>query len=318
MRGASDRVVGNGERVREKGFEFMRRVDKGHGKRENKIFRYVTDILLIIVANSIYALGVNMFVSPNNIAPGGVTGVSVIISSITPIPVGVLIAGINIPLIILGFIFLNRKIMIKTLISVAVLSVMTDVVMVNIPVYRVEEGNGILAAIFGGLLMGFGLGLNYMRESTTGGTDIINKIVTRFRPTVRLGKLVLITDSFVVAFGFIVYKDFDVIMYAIISIFVQSKIIDIMVYGGQECKFMMIFSEHSDKISEQLLSKNFGVTLLKGEGAYSRSEREVIALAVHKSDYVRVRRMIKETDPKAFVIITGASEVLGEGFQKLE
>lgn len=296
----------------------MRRVGGEQGKKENKIFRYAADILLIIVANSIYALGVNMFVSPNNIAPGGVTGVSVIISSITPIPVGVLIAGINIPLIILGFIFLNRKIMIKTLISVVVLSVMTDAVMVNIPVYHADEGSGILAAIFGGLLMGFGLGLNYMRESTTGGTDIINKIVIRFRPTVRLGKLVLITDSFVVAFGFIVYRDLDVIMYAIISIFVQSKIIDIMVYGGQECKFMLIFSEYSDKISAQLLSKNFGVTLLKGEGAYSRSEREVIALAVHKSDYIRVRRIIKETDPRAFVVITGASEVLGEGFQKLE
>ncbi len=296
----------------------MNLTGESKGKKENKILRYVTDILLIIVANSIYALGVNMFVSPNNIAPGGVTGVSVIISSITPVPVGVLIAGINIPLIILGFIFLNRKIMIKTLISVVVLSVMTDVVMVNIPVYDAKEGNGILAAIFGGLLMGFGLGLNYMRESTTGGTDIINKIVTKFRPTIRLGKLVLITDSFVVAFGLIVYRDLDVIMYAIISIFVQSKIIDVMVYGGQECKFMMIFSEHSSSISEQLLSKNFGVTLLKGEGAYSRSEREVIALAVHKSDYVRVRRVIKETDPRAFVVITGASEVLGEGFQKLE
>lgn len=296
----------------------MSRTAENSDKKGKKALRYVTDILLIIAANSIYALGVNMFVSPNNIAPGGVTGVSVIISSITPIPVGVLIAGINVPLIILGFIFLNRKIMIKTLISVVVLSVMTDVVMAEIPVYHAEEGNGILAALFGGLLMGFGLGLNYMRESTTGGTDIINKIVTKFRPTVRLGTLVLITDSFVVALGLIVYKDLDVIMYAIISIFVQSKIIDIMVYGGQECKFMMIFSERWESISEQLLSKNFGVTLLKGEGAYSRSQREVMALAVHKSDYIRVRRIIKETDPKAFVVITGASEVLGEGFQKLE
>lgn len=287
-------------------------------KKGKKLLRYVTDLLLIVVANSVYALGVNVFVSPNNIAPGGVTGVSVIISSITPIPVGVLIAGINVPLIILGFIFLNKKIMIKTLISVIVLSVMTDVVMVNVPVYRATEGNGILAAIFGGLLMGFGLGLNYMRESTTGGTDIINKIITRFRPTVRLGTLVLITDSFVVAFGYIVYRDLDVIMYAVISIFVQSKIIDVMVYGGQECKFMLIFSERFEEISERLLKNNFGVTLLKGEGAYSRAEREIIAVAVHKSDYVRVRRAIKEMDPKAFVVITGASEVLGEGFQKLE
>lgn len=296
----------------------MRLIKTDPEKKGHKILGYLTDFLMIVVANSIYALGVNVFVSPNNIAPGGVTGISVIISSITPIPVGVLIAGINVPLVILGFIFLNKKIMIKTLISVIVLSLMTDVVMVNVPTYLAQEGNGILASLFGGLLMGVGLGLNYMRESTTGGTDIINKIITRFNPTVRLGTLVLITDSLVVTLGLIVYRDLDVVMYAVISIFVQSKIIDIMVYGGHECKFMMVFSEYSEEIAEQLLKKNMGVTLLRGEGAYSKTERKVIAAAVHKSDYIRVRRAIKETDPRAFVVITGASEVLGEGFQKLE
>lgn len=288
--------------------------------KHSKGTRYFIDIVSIIAGNFLYALGVNVFVSPNNIAPGGVTGIAVVISSITPIPVGVLIAGINIPLVILGFLLLNKMTMVKTLASVAILSLMTDVVLANVPIYSADTGSdsGILAAIFGGLLMGIGLGLNYMRESTAGGTDIIHKIINRFNPMLKLGKLTMITNAFVVAFGYIVYRDFDVVMYALISIFVQSKIIDIMVYGGQECKLLLIFSEHAEEISTRLVRSHFGVTLLKGEGAYTKIERNVVTVAVHKSDYIRVRRVIKETDPKAFVVITGASEVLGNGFQKLE
>jgi uncharacterized membrane-anchored protein YitT (DUF2179 family) len=288
------------------------------GITARKVGHYAVDLLLIIAASSVYALGVNIFTSPNNIAPGGVTGISIIIGSVTGLPVGMLIAAINVPLIIAGFILLNKKTMVKTLISVVVLTVMTDFVMADIPVYLADSGNGILAAIFGGLLMGAGLGLSYVRESTTGGTDIVNKIINRFHPTMKLGQLQLIIDGVVVALGYVVNRNLDVVLYALISIFVQSRIVDVIVYGGQECKFLMIFSENSKDISDRLVHDNFGVTLLRGEGAYTGRERTVIAAAVHKSDYVRVRRIIKQTDPNAFVVITGASEVLGKGFQKLE
>ncbi len=292
--------------------------NKGAKRFRKELGHWVLDVLVIIAASTIYSVGVNMFTSPNNIAPGGVTGIAIIVSSLVPVSVGTIYAGINLPLVILGFFLLNKRTMIKTLISVVIITIMTDFVLKDLPVYLAEQGNGILAAIFGGLLMGLGIGLTYMRESTTGGTDIINKIINRFRPTLKLGQIQLITDGIIVAIGFCVYRDLNIVMYTLISLFVTSKVVDMLVYGGQECKFLMVFSEHYDEISERLVRENFGVSLIKAEGAYSGRERPIVAAAVHKADYIRVRRIIRQTDPHAFVIITGASEVLGEGFQKLE
>ena len=282
------------------------------------MLKWAADLLLIVAGAAVYAIALNVFTSPNNIAPGGVTGISIILNSLTDIPVGLLIAVINVPLIIAGFFILNKKTMIKTLFSVVVISVMTDAVFADITPYLAKEGSGILAAVFGGLLMGVGQGLNYMRESTTGGTDIVIKMILRFRPQMRLGQLSMAVNAVVVAAGYIVYRDPDVVMYALIAIFVEARVVDMMVYGGNECKFLMIFSDRYGEIAEKLLEEDIGVTLLNGEGAYTGRERRVLAIAVRKGDYVRVRRTIKNTDPEAFVVITGASEVFGKGFQKLE
>lgn len=282
------------------------------------VLKWMIDLLIIAAAAALYALGLNMFINPNHIAPGGVTGIAIIVASFAPIHVGALFAMINIPLVFAGFFLLNKRIMVRTLISVVLITFMTDYLFVDIPPYLATDGNGILAAIFGGLLMGVGVGMNYARESTTGGTDIVSKIINRFNPQMKLGQIQLAADGIVVLVSLIVYRDLNVVMYALISIFVQARVVDMLVYGGQECKFMMIFSERYHEISEKLLLGNYGVTLLKGEGAYSGRESNVIAIAVHKGDYFKVRRTIKETDPRAFVVITSASEVLGEGFQKLE
>lgn len=291
---------------------------KKKSDRLQSVERWVLDTLIIIIGAGIYALGVHCFTAPNNIAPGGVTGIATIISYVTGAKLGTLISVINIPLLIAGFILLNRKTMIKTLIGVAALSLMTDYVLKDIPVYIADNGGGILASIFGGLLMGAGLGIVYAREGTTGGTDIINKIINRFKPEIKLGQISFLINAGVALSGYFVYKNLDVVLYAIISVFVQSKVIDVLVYGGLEGKFLMIFSEKPQEIAERLLKQKRGVTLLKGEGAYSGEERQVVCIAVHKNEYVKVKRIVKETDPDAFVIITGASEVLGKGFQKLD
>lgn len=161
----------------------------------------------------------------------------------TDLNVGTLIAAINVPLLIAGFVLLNKRTMIKTLISVAALSVMTDYLFKDVPVYIADNGGGILASIFGGLLMGAGIGIVYVREGTTGGTDIVNKIINRFRPEIKLGQISFLVNAAVAVSGYIVYKNLDVVMYAIIAVFVQAKVIDVLVYGGLEGKFLMIFSE---------------------------------------------------------------------------
>lgn len=286
--------------------------------RLRSVWRWIVDIVVIIIGSGIYALGVHSFTSPNDIAPGGVTGIATIVSSVTDWKVGTLIGLMNIPLLIAGFILLNKRVMIRTLISVVVLSFMTDYAFNAVPVYVAESGSGILAAIFGGLLMGAGLGIVYVREGTTGGTDIVIKIINRFRPEMKLGTISFLINAAVAALGYFVYKNLDVVLYAVISIFVESKVMDTLVYGGLEGKFLMIFSQQPQEIAQKLLLMKRGVTLLKGEGAYSGEERQVICIAVHKNEYVKVKRIVKETDPEAFVIITGANEVLGKGFQKLD
>ncbi len=291
--------------------------ERKSGKIANAALKWTIDIVIIIFGGAVYSLGVHCFTAPNDIAPGGVTGIATIISKLTGLPIGILILVINLPLIIIGFILLHKNVMIKTLIGVATLTVMTDYVFANVPQYVAEQGNGILASIFGGLIMGLGLGIVYMREGTTGGTDIVVKIITKYNSNFKIGSVTLILDAAVVVMGYIVYQDLNVILFTIIAIAIQSYFLDFLVYGKQESRFLMIFSNKYEEISEALLLKNRGVTFLEGEGAYSGSKRRIIVTAIHKSDYVKVKRIIREVDPCAFVIVTRASEVLGEGFQEL-
>ena len=283
----------------------------------NTILRWSFDILIILVGAAVYSLGVHCFISPNNIAPGGATGVAIIISGLSGIQVGTLILLLNVPLIIAGFFLLNKATMVKTLISVAAITVATDLAEAFVPIYSAENGNGIMAAIFGGALMGAGMGLMYQREGTSGGTDILTKIINRFMPEMTLGGIQAALDGVVVLLGLAVYGDINVVLFAVVAIFVQSKFIDVLVYGSQESRFLLIFSRSPHEIAKKLIEQPHGVTLLKGEGAYSGEERQVIATAVHRSAYSKVKRIVREIDPKAFVVTTTAGEVFGEGFAKL-
>lgn len=292
-------------------------IENSKSSRKKAALRWVFDILVILVGAAVYSLGVHCFISPNNIAPGGATGVAIIISELTGWQVGTLILLLNVPLIIAGFFFLNKVIMVKTLISVAAITVATDLAEAFVPIYSAENGNGIMAAIFGGALMGAGMGLTYQREGTSGGTDILTKIISRFLPEMKLGGIQAALDGVVVLLGLAVYKDINVVLFAVVAIFVQSKFIDVLVYGSQESRFLLIFSRSPHEIAQKLIEQPHGVTLLKGEGAYSGEERQVIATAVHRSAYSKVKRIVREIDPKAFVVTTTAGEVFGEGFAKL-
>ena len=286
-------------------------------EKRRTVLIWFVDTVMIIIAAAVYSLGVHCFISPNDIAPGGVTGIAIIVSGLTPLKVGTLIFAFNIPLMILGFIFLGKATMIKTLISVSMITVFTDTLSEFMPTYDAQGGNGIMAAIFGGALMGIGLGLNYLHESTSGGSDIVIKMIQKRAPDLKIGAITAVLDVFVVGLGMLVYRDINVVLFAVVTIFVQSKFIDFLVYGTQESRFLMIFSERSQEIAQRLLAQERGVTLFKARGAYSGSEREVIATAVHRTAYSKVKRIIREVDPNAFVITTSAGEVLGEGFGNL-
>ncbi len=281
-----------------------------------KLKRFFADIFFIILGAFSYSLAINMFTSPNDIAPGGIGGLSTVINYLSggTIGIGLLFAVINIPLVIAGFIKLGRMLMVRTILAVALVSVGTDILKPYFPVY---EGDRILAAVFGGLLIGAGLGLVYLRDGTTGGTDIINKLILKAKPHLSLGGITLITDAVVVLISMFVYGNIESGLYAIIAIFVSSKIIDIILYGTLEGKLVLIFSSKPDEIGAAIVNDlSRGATMLKGSGVYSGEDKKVICCAVHKNEYVKLKRKIKAIDPSAFIITALASEVLGEGFNE--
>ena len=281
----------------------------------NKVLRWIVDIVLIIFGAGLYAVGLHCFATPNNIASGGVGGISIIINELTDINVGIMYGAINVPLIIIGLIFLGKKMMIKTVISVAVITGVTDYLLpyLNVPMY--SDGDKILAALFGGIFFGVGMGLVYLREGTTGGTDIINKLINRKFPHFSMGVIMLATDAVVIVASMIVFRSIEAGLYAIISIFVASKVMDMILYGSFEGKMLLIFSDKYEEISDYIMtSLDRGVTYLDGTGAYSKAEKHIICCAVHKNEYSKVKRKVKEIDTHAFIIITNAGEVLGQGF----
>ena len=290
------------------------KVKKTPAEIRKEIWRWVVDIFLIIVGGIIYSAGLHCFSAPNEIAPGGVAGISTLINAATGgMNIGILYGIINIPLIIIGFIFLGKKMMIKTLLSVAVVTFATDYGLAGVPIY--ENGDKMLAAICAGVLFGVGLGVVYVREGTTGGTDIINKIINKKFPHISVGAAMRGTDAVIIGASMLVFKSFEAGLYALIAIFISSKVLDMILYGSFEGKMMLIFSDKYGEISEYIMTNlDRGITWLNGTGAYSKQSKQVICCAVHKSEYAKVKRKVKEIDSKAFIIITNAGEVLGEGF----
>lgn len=283
-------------------------------ERKKAALRWIVDIILIIFGSTVYSMGLHCFSAPNDIAAGGVAGISTLINAVADINIGILYGIINIPLIIVGFIFLGKKMMIKTFLSVIVTTVMTDYGLAALPAYK--DGDRLLASIFAGILFGIGLGVVYLREGTSGGTDIINKLINKKYPHFSLGAIMLGTDAVIICASMLVYGTVEAGLYAIIAIFICSKVMDMILYGSFEGKMLLIFSDRYHEISEYVMKTlDRGVTWLNATGAYSEKSKQVICCAVHKNEYSKIKRKVKEIDPHAFIIITNAGEVLGEGFQ---
>jgi uncharacterized membrane-anchored protein YitT (DUF2179 family) len=281
-----------------------------------RVQRWIKDILLIAAAALIFSLGLHCFTVPNEIAPGGVIGIATIINSFLPVSVGTVYALFNVPLIIVGIRYLGKKRMIKTLVSVGVITAATDFILVwaNVPTYT---GDKILAAIFGGILFGAGLGLIYVREGTSGGIDIVNRIINEKCPHLKMGAIMLVTDAVIITAAMFVFRSAEAGLYAMIAIFVSGRVADLILYGRLEGKLMFVFSEKYDEITQRILSEEGrGVTFLKGTGAYSGEDRNVICCAVYSNQYARIKRKIGEIDSTAFIVIANIKEAFGNGFNE--
>lgn len=283
------------------------------------IRKWIIDIFVVIAASLIYSVGIHSFTVPNDIVPGGIVGLAIVINNFLPVSVGIIFAVINVPLIIVGFKFLGKKRMVKTLISVAVITAATDWLFAGfagIPPVPVYTGDALLASIFGGVLFGAGTGLVFAREGTTGGIDIINGVINKLRPHLRMGGIIIATNAVIISLAMLTFRSIESGLYAVIAIFVSGKVTDLILYGGLEGKLLLIFSDEYSEIARKIIAKEGrGVTFLKGTGAFTGKEKNVICCAVHNNQYAKVKRIAREIDPTCFMIISNAREVFGEGFK---
>lgn len=283
--------------------------------KQNKLCTIILDYLFIILGTISYSLGIYLFTAPNNIAPGGVTGISTIINYITGLPIGIVSISINIPLIVLAWKFLGKSFTLRTMTSTILFSIFIDVIYKNIPVYK---GDLILAAIFGGLLLGLGLAMVLMRDGSTGGTDITNRILQKKKPHMKISNLIFITDSIIISVSGLVYKNIESVLYALIVIFVISRVLDTLLYGLHSGKMVMIVSSDTENVAKYVIKKlNRGGTIISAKGVYTNEKKDILLCAIRKNEFYKLKRMVNEVDPNAFLIVTDAGEVIGQGFKRI-
>ena len=277
--------------------------------------KIVFDVLYDIAGSAVFSLGIHTFIAPNNIAPGGVSGLSILINYLFGFPIGLTSFILNIPLLILSFIFLGRKSTVNTLKTITILTVILDILFVNVPVYK---GDRILSSLFGGVCIGIGLAVIFMRGSTTGGTDIASRLIQLKFPYMQIGRVIFIIDFAVLVLSAVVYKDIEAALYGMVIIFTSTTMLDSVLYGVDKGKMAIIISCEWQSICEKITqTMQRGATILKASGAFSNEEKNVILCAVRKNQFFKLKKIVYESDPKAFIIVSDAGEILGEGFKPL-
>ncbi|MBQ3514475.1 MAG: YitT family protein [Lachnospiraceae bacterium] len=270
--------------------------------------------MFFLLASLSYAIGISLFLDPNQLAPGGIVGICVILHQFTHISTGTLYFVLNVPILILGFIKFGSKVMMDTLFMVVLNSIFTNYFTAYGPVTK----EYLLAAIAGSVLVGVGIGIVFRQGATTGGIDIIVKLLRSKFPHMSTGKIFMILDILVVTISGIVFGNFNLAMYAFIAVVFSSKVVDYILYGDDEAKLIYIISNSQKEITERLLKEaNVGVTFIQGSGGYSKTNYEIIMCVVRKRLSPKVEEIVKEEDEKAFMIVCRASEIFGEGYKKI-
>lgn len=287
------------------------------GKKSKRTELFV-DLLYFAVGSLLYGLSVNMFTAPNHIAPGGLTGLSTVFNYLFGTPIGTVIFIMNIPLFIWAIVSIGYKLVVKTFAATLMTSVAIDVLSL---VLRPYTGNLVLAAVFGGVIEGFALALIFMRGGTTGGTDMIARLIGRYFRHVSMAKLMMCIDVIVVLIAAFAYKSMESAMYALIVIFVATRLIDAVLYGTDigTGKILYVMSDHNEEIAQQILTDiDRGVTFLKSRGAYSGRDGEVLLCAVRRYEVCKVNDIVHTVDPNAFIIVGDAGSISGEGFREMK
>lgn len=279
---------------------------------QNSVKNSVMEYVFVIVGAAVIALGFNVFLFPNQVASGGVSGISTILHGMFGWNAGIVQYAFNIPLFIAGVLVLGKKFGIKSFIGT-----------ITLPFFVILTEswdpwtlNPLLGALFGGIVVGLGIGLVFKGNASTGGTDLLAQIITKYTG-LTLGTSVLVIDGLIAVSAAIVF-DLEKGLFALIGLFVTTKTIDIVQLGFSQSKMVYIITQKETDVRDAIYKEiNRGITRLPAFGGYTGEERPVLMVVVYQTEFTRLKQVLKTVDPQAFVIVSDAYEVLGEGFKKV-
>ena len=273
---------------------------------------YLIVYLKIIVGAVIYAASFRFFIYPNDVVLGGVVGIATILNYLTGLPVGVMTIVFNIPLFVFSWKHLGLKFLISSLVAMLISSTLMDLME---GISFVATTDPLLAATFGGAIKGLGLGLIYSTTATVGGTDIIAKFLRRKYQHINFSTFILAMDVAIFLLFALLFGKLDSAMYSAICMFITSQVVDIILYGAVNSKVCYVITDRSNEIKEVITSRlRRGVTYIHGEGAWSGQKKNIILCVIKRNQIVELKKLVREIDDKAFMIVSDSREVFGKGF----
>lgn len=281
-----------------------------------RIYKSVfTDILYDISGSILYAAGIYTFAGNAGFAPGGVSGLALIMDHLWGFPVGTMTLLLNIPLVIISYRAVGRQLLIKSAVTMVISSLFLDVIFPMFPVY---SGDRLIASVCSGAFLGAGMALFYLRGSSSGGIDFLALTIKKKRPHMTIGVITMLIDLVVILLGWPVFGDVDAVLYGVLATFVSTVVIDKILYGAGAGTLAIIITERGKETAERISERaGRGVTSLRAVGAYTRTDREVLLCACSKAEAYLVKSAVQEADDKAFFMFTETSEVFGEGFKRI-
>ena len=278
-----------------------------------KIKKFIYELLKITVGTIIMAIGIELFLVPSQLSSGGFSGIATVGYYMTGISVGTIMLLLNVPLFLIAYFKVGRTFFVKAVIGTLLLSIFLNLFQHIKPITQ----DKFLAFIYGSVIVGIGTAIVLKANGSTGGTDLLANVIKSFKPYLKTGTLIVILDTLVITANTIYFQDIEVALYSTLVIYIMGKVLDIFFEGIDFAKMVLIISPKWEKISEKL-SKTIrrGVTSFYGQGLYRKEEKNILLCVMSRAEVREARKIINEIDPKAFLIITNAREVYGEGFKK--
>lgn len=274
--------------------------------------KIVVEYVMVLIGAFLIALSFNIFLLPNHVASGGISGVSTILNYVFKWEPAFVLWSFNIPLFIIGFLVIGKQFGIKTLVA-TLFSPLAVYLTASMPA---ATDNPLLAALFGGIGIGLGLGIVFRANGSTGGTDVIAQIIHKYMG-LSLGASIIAIDAVIVTSAAIVFS-LEGGMYALVALFVTGRVINMVLVGLGSSKMALIITKKEELVKDALLYElDRGVTRLSGHGGYTNDERPILMCVVDERDFTKVRTVVRRIDKDAFIVVTDATEVLGRGFKKI-